>query len=451
MRKHLIKIILFSAVLSLWATAAVPMSELSLPSYAVIDGVPANKQTLPLSCESRSAADLAGYWGISVNEVTFFNALPTSDNPEKGFVGNVYGAWGQTPPNSYGVHAQPIAKNLRKYGLEAKAKSGMSLNALKKELANGRPVIVWVIGHVWKGSPITYTAKDGSKVIVAKYEHTMLAYGYDDSNIYLIDAGNGSKSKYSISNFKASWGVLGNLAVTAQGEQSTAAAEEPASDNNSSSGSSSTGKTYTVIPGDFLSKLAQEWGISWQDLAALNNIVYPYIIYPGQVLKTGLGSGDQSPTPKPTKTPKPTAKPTKTQEPTPEPTKKVSKKSEGTYTVKRGDHLMQIARDLELDWKTIAELNNLQYPYTLYPGQVLNLPGTDAGSPSASLPEENESQSDKEKEDNKDSSKNTYTVKKGDWLYALAREFGVSWQTLASLNNISYPYIIHPGQVLTLP
>ncbi|MGD8456344.1 MAG: LysM peptidoglycan-binding domain-containing protein [Anaerolineales bacterium] len=443
MRKPLIKIILFSAALSMWATAAVPISEPSLPSYAVIDGVPANKQTLPLSCESRSAADLAGYWGISVNEVKFFNALPTSDNPEKGFVGNVYGAWGQTPPNPYGVHAQPIAKNLRKYGLEAKAKSGMSLNALKKELANGRPVIVWVIGHVWKGSPITYTAKDGSKVIVAKYEHTMLAYGYDDSNIYLIDAGNGSKGKYSISNFKASWGVLGNIAVIAQGEQSKAPTEEPASDNNSSSGSSSTGKTYTVKPGDFLSKLAQEWGISWQGLAALNNIVYPYIIYPGQVLKTGVGNADKTPTK--------TAKPTKTQEPTPKPTKKVSKKSQGNYTVKRGDHLMQIARDLELNWKAIAELNNLQYPYTLYPGQVLNLPGTDAGSSPAPVPEENETQSDKEKEDTKDSSENTYTVKKGDWLYALAREFGVSWQTLASLNKITYPYIIHPGQVLTLP
>jgi len=429
------------------------MSEPALPDYAVIDGVPAHSQTLPLSCESRSAADLAGYWGISVNEVQFFNALPTSDNPEKGFVGNVYGSWGQIPPNPYGVHAPPVAKNLRNYGLDAKAQYGMSFNDLKKEIANGRPVIVWVVGKVWKGSPITYTAKDGSKVIVAKYEHSMLAYGYDASNIYLIDAGTGGRGKYSISNFKASWGVLGNMAVTAQGEQSKAPTEEPASNDKPSSGSSPSpsGKTYTVKPGDFLSKLAQEWGISWQELAALNNIVYPYVIYPGQVLKTGLGSGDKVPTPKPTKTPKPTPKATKTPKPTPEPTQKASKKSQGTYTVKRGDHLMQIARDLGLNWLAIAELNNLKSPYILYPGQVLKLPGKDAGNPPAPLPEEKQPKPNKKKDETKASSGKTYTVKKGDWLYALAREFGINWQTLASINKITYPYIIYPGQVLKLP
>jgi LysM repeat protein len=432
-------------------TAAVPMSELSLPSYAVIDGVPANKQSLPLSCESRSAADLAGYWGISVNEVKFFNALPTSDNPEKGFVGDVYGSWGQIPPNPYGVHAQPIAKNLRTYGLDAQAQYGMSFNDLKKELANGRPVIVWVVGKVWKGSPITYTAEDGSKVIVTKYEHTMLAYGYDDSNIYLIDAGTGGRGKYSISNFKASWGVLGNMAITAQGEQSKAPAEEPAQEKDTSGGASPSGKTYTVKSGDFLSKLAQEWGISWQNLAALNNIVYPYIIYPGQVLKTGLGSDEKAPTPKPTKTPKPTPKPTKTPEPTPEPTKKSKKNSQGTYTVKRGDYLTQIAQDLGLNWRVIANLNNLKSPYILYPGQVLILPGADAGPAPTPLPEEEAPQSNKNKDETQTASGKTYTVQKGDWLYALAREFGVNWQTLASLNKITYPYVIYPGQVLKLP
>jgi LysM repeat protein len=427
------------------------MSEPALPAYAVIDGVPAHRQSLPLSCESRSAADLAGYWGISINEVQFFNALPKSDNPEKGFVGNVYGSWGQTPPNPYGVHAPPIAKNLRKHGLDAKAQYGMSFNDLKKEIANGRPVIVWVVGKVWRGSPITYTAKDGSEVIVAKYEHSMLAYGYDSANVYLIDAGNGGRGKYSISNFKASWGVLGNMAVTAQGEQSKAPTEEPSSNDKPSGGSSSQGKTYTVKPGDFLSKLAQQWGISWQELAALNDIVYPYIIYPGQVLKTGLGSDDKAPTAKPTKTPKPTKKATKTPKPTPEPTKKAKKKSQGTYTVKRGDHLMQIARNLGLNWRAIAELNGIKSPYILYPGQVLKLPGADAGSPPPPLPDEKESKPEKKKNETKSSSGKTYTIQKGDWLYALAREFGINWQTLASLNKITYPYVIHPGQVLKLP
>jgi LysM repeat protein len=169
------------------------------------------------------------------------------------------------------------------------------------------------------------------------------------------------------------------------------------------------------------------------------------------VLKTGAGSDDQAPTPKPKKTPKPTKKPTKTPKPTPKPTKKPKSSNKSTYTVQRGDHLMKIARKLQLNWRAIAELNNLTSPYTLYPGQKLKLPGTDAGPPPAPLPEESSSKPKKKKENTPKPSGKTYTVKKGDWLYALAREWGINWKTLASLNGITYPYIIHPGQVLKLP
>lgn len=47
----------------------------------------------------------------------------------------------------------------------------------------------------------------------------------------------------------------------------------------------------------------------------------------------------------------------------------------------------------------------------------------------------------------------TYTVTAGDDLAAIARSQKVpgGWPAIASANNISSPYIIHPGQVLTLP
>ena len=48
-----------------------------------------------------------------------------------------------------------------------------------------------------------------------------------------------------------------------------------------------------------------------------------------------------------------------------------------TYTVKGGDSLSKIARDvlnnMEL-WPQIASLNNIRPPYTIFPGQVLTLP-----------------------------------------------------------------------------
>ena len=46
---------------------------------------------------------------------------------------------------------------------------------------------------------------------------------------------------------------------------------------------------------------------------------------------------------------------------------------------------------------------------------------------------------------------NTYTVKKGDTLYAIGLEFGYDYKEIASTNNLSPPYAIKIGQKLNLP
>jgi len=48
--------------------------------------------------------------------------------------------------------------------------------------------------------------------------------------------------------------------------------------------------------------------------------------------------------------------------------------STGTYTVKSGDTLAGVAADLNLDWKDLAKLNNIESPYSLSVGQELQLP-----------------------------------------------------------------------------
>lgn len=59
---------------------------------------------------------------------------------------------------------------------------------------------------------------------------------------------------------------------------------------------------YTVKRGDYLSRIAQKWGVNWRDLAAANNIHRPWTIYPGQVLCIPQ-AGSVTPTPaKPPKT-----------------------------------------------------------------------------------------------------------------------------------------------------
>ncbi len=185
-----------------------------LPSTAWIEGVKGYAQSYNLTCESRTAVDWARYFGVSIDEMEFQSGLPLSDNPETGFVGNYNGYMGQIPPAAYGVHAPPVAALLREYGLTATAVKDYSLERLKKQIANGNPVIVWVIGNVWYGAPIEYTPDDGSTVTVAHFEHTAIVIGYDEYGLTFVD--NNLIYWRSTRAFLDSWAVLGNMAIVAR-------------------------------------------------------------------------------------------------------------------------------------------------------------------------------------------------------------------------------------------
>lgn len=101
---------------------------------------------------------------------------------------------------------------------------------------------------------------------------------------------------------------------------------------------------YIVKKGDTLSKIGQQYNTSWKEIANLNNISSPYIIYVGQQLKirTGNDSIDNS-------------------------------EYQKSYTVQKGDTLSKIGSKYNINWKTIANLNGINSPYTIYPGQVLRI------------------------------------------------------------------------------
>jgi uncharacterized protein YvpB len=183
----------------------------TLPPQAHLLNVVGFPQALPLSCEAHVAVVLASHYGVQIDEVEFFKRLPTSDNPESGFVGDVYGAWGQIPPEAYGVHAEPVAALLRDYKVPATAWRGLTLNDLRAEIAAGRPVAIWVTGHTASGESTEYTTVAGDKVIVARYEHTVVVIGYTQDSFLILD---GNDTYYrSIDQFTHSWGVLGNMAI----------------------------------------------------------------------------------------------------------------------------------------------------------------------------------------------------------------------------------------------
>ncbi len=172
-------------------------------------------QALPLDCESRSAVDFAGYFGVAIDELEFLGRLPLSDDPDAGFVGDVYGYLGQIPPAPYGVHAAPVAALLQAYGVRARAVTGYTWDALRAELDANRPVIAWVIGSVGNGTGVAYTAaSNGHTTTVAAYEHTVIVIGYGADTVTVLDGG--TVYTRTLAQFRASWGVLGNMAIVGQ-------------------------------------------------------------------------------------------------------------------------------------------------------------------------------------------------------------------------------------------
>jgi uncharacterized protein YvpB len=178
---------------------------------AFIEGIHGRWAAFSLDCEARSAVDWAAYFGVQIEEIAFFNNLPVSDDPETGFVGDVEAAWGQTPPDPYGVYAGPVADLLRDYGLNAVPVRGMTWDHVRAEISQGRPVIVWVVGHVGEGTPLAYTSSSGQQTTVARFEHTVIITGYTEHTVTFLD-GYWVYSR-SIRDFLTSWEVLGNMAI----------------------------------------------------------------------------------------------------------------------------------------------------------------------------------------------------------------------------------------------
>lgn len=187
-----------------------PTHTATIPVQAMIKEIYGFGQLLPLSCEARSSADWARYFGFEIREMDFMARLPRSQDPDLGFVGDPYGGWGQIPPNPYGVHAPPIAQTLRSYGLKAEARRNLSWEDLKDQITANKPVIVWVTGHVEPGKGVQIEI-DGVTRTVARYEHTVILIGYDPQYVTILDG----KQIYqrSIEVFLKSWAALENMAV----------------------------------------------------------------------------------------------------------------------------------------------------------------------------------------------------------------------------------------------
>lgn len=162
--------------------------------------------------------------------------------------------------------------------------------------------------------------------------------------------------------------------------------------------------SYIVQPGDTLSEIASRYGTTVQELVAINHLANANLIFPGETLRVTTNSTVHGSETRGT--------------------------GSITYTVRRGNTLSQIANAYGVTVSHIVEMNNLQNPDLIYPGEKLRI----TESTNTTL--------------NSVIQSNYYTVQRGDTLSRIAKRYGVTVQYLVNLNGITNPNLIYTGQLI---
>lgn len=153
----------------------------------------------------------------------------------------------------------------------------------------------------------------------------------------------------------------------------------------------------TVRPGDTLWGIAQRYHTTVANLLRLNRLQNLNLIYAGETIRVRVPLRE-------------------------EPGVTIT-----TYTVRRGDTLTFIARRFGTTVENIVAMNDLKNPNLIYAGEKLRLrvirPAADQ----------------------------TYTVRRGDTLWAIARRFGTTVPVLVRLNRLKNPDRIYVGDMLRIP
>ncbi len=152
-----------------------------------------------------------------------------------------------------------------------------------------------------------------------------------------------------------------------------------------SGGTDTTPNTYTVKKGDTLYKIANQFGLSVSELKGLNNLDNDTLQI-GQILVLSDNNNDNIGT--------------------------------TTYIVKKNDTLYGIANQFKTTVDEIKRLNKLT-GNTLYIGQELLIPSQNNNN------------------NNNDENYDIYVVKKGDSLWLIANNYGISVDELVKTNNLS--------------
>ncbi len=95
------------------------------------------------------------------------------------------------------------------------------------------------------------------------------------------------------------------------------------------------------------------------------------------------------------------------------------------YTVRQGNTLFAIAQFFNTTVQDILSYNNIKNPSEIYVGQVLTIPADSSAG-------------------------EFYVVRPGDTLWTISRRSGTSLNDLISMNMLTNPNVIYPGQIIKI-
>ncbi|HAC3259987.1 TPA_asm: 1,4-beta-N-acetylmuramoylhydrolase [Listeria monocytogenes] len=281
-----------------------------------------------------------------------------------------------------------------------------SLEDYAKVIRNGPSWNSNYYSKVWKSNTNSY--KDATKALTGTYA-TDTSYATKLNDLI---------SRYNLTQYDSGKTTGGNSGSTGNAGNSS----------NTGNTNTSNAKIYTVVKGDSLWRIATNNKVTIANLKSWNNLKSDFI-YPGQKLKVSAGTTTSN-----TNTSKPSTGTS------------TSKPSTGTstnakvYTVAKGDSLWRIATNNKVTIANLKSWNNLKSDF-IYPGQKLKVSaGTTTSNTNTSKPSTNKPSN---------SAAKTYTVKKGDSLWAISRQYKTTVDNIKAWNKLT-SNMIHVGQKLTI-
>jgi len=174
--------------------------------------------------------------------------------------------------------------------------------------------------------------------------------------------------------------------------------------------------TYRVRPGETLWELSARFGVSVKNICEWNSIRHPGMVQAGEVLTIYGNGGNSGQTADAGSRPQ-------------------------VYTVKSGDNLYSISRQLGMSVQELAAMNNRRPDdFLIYPGQKLRYGSNAAGCGGTNS-----------RPGNSTCDYVSHVVSKGDNLYSISKRYSVGLDKLYKANKLNEKSILSIGDTVLVP